>query len=212
MRPAAFAFTPGRLAALALVAALAGAANLAWAQTADAHGPGAPAAWLDAEHGGPGAHGGLHRAGGMGGMGHAAHRGPMGGDPGRHGGGMMFPLHERALDAVGASADQKQRIRSIFESARTELRGQREARRAQHEQAMNLFTQPTVDARAAEGLRQQMLQQHDQASRRQMQAMLDASAVLTPEQRAKLAERMKQRRDMMERHQRERRTIDAPKS
>jgi Spy/CpxP family protein refolding chaperone len=45
-----------------------------------------------------------------------------------------------------------------------------------------------------------------------MQAMLDASAVLTPDQRGKLAERMKQRREMMERHQRERRTLDGPKS
>jgi Spy/CpxP family protein refolding chaperone len=46
-----------------------------------------------------------------------------------------------------------------------------------------------------------------------MQAMLDASAVLTPEQRTKLAERMKQRRDMMQqRHQRGHGATDAPKS
>jgi periplasmic protein CpxP/Spy len=42
-----------------------------------------------------------------------------------------------------------------------------------------------------------MIQQHDQTSRRMLQAMLDASKVLTPEQRAKIAERMKQRGDMM---------------
>jgi Spy/CpxP family protein refolding chaperone len=36
--------------------------------------------------------------------------------------------------------------------------------------------------------------------------------VLTPEQRGKLAEGMKQRRDMMERHHRERRALDTPKS
>ena len=76
---------------------------------------------------------------------------------------------------------------------------------------MTLFAQPTVDARAVEAVRQQMLQQHDQSSRRWMQAMLDASAVLTPEQRAQLAERMKQRRDMMQRHQQERRTLEQPK-
>ena len=60
-------------------------------------------------------------------------------------------------------------------------------------------------------VRQQMLQQHDQSSRRRMQAMLDASAVLTPEQRAQLAERMKQRREMMQRHQHERGALEQPK-
>ena len=77
---------------------------------------------------------------------------------------------------------------------------------------MELFRQPTVDANAAEALRQQMLQQHDQASRRMLQAMLDVSRVLTPEQRAQLAQRMQQRREMMQRHEQERRQLEpAPK-
>ena len=72
--------------------------------------------------------------------------------------------------------------------------------RALREQSMQLFTQPNVDANAAETLRQQMLQQHDQASKRMLQAMLDASRVLTPEQRARdRRERMKQRREMSQR-------------
>jgi Spy/CpxP family protein refolding chaperone len=71
-----------------------------------------------------------------------------------------------------------------------------------------LFTQPTVDANAAESLRQQMLARHDAASKRMMQAMLDVSRVLTPEQRQQLAQHMKQRRDMMERHMKERRQLD----
>jgi Spy/CpxP family protein refolding chaperone len=41
-----------------------------------------------------------------------------------------------------------------------------------------------------------------------MQAMLDVSRVLTPEQRKQLAERMQQRRSMMERHMNERRALD----
>jgi len=44
-----------------------------------------------------------------------------------------------------------------------------------------------------------------------MQALLDASAVLTPEQRVQLAERIKQRGDMMQRHQQERRALEQPK-
>ena len=127
---------------------------------------------------------------------------------GGHGSGRML---ERMLDSVNASADQRSRIREIMKSATTDLQAQRQASRGQREQLMALFAQPTVDARAVEAARQQMLQQHDQSSRRWMQALLDASAVLTPEQRVQLAERMKQRGDMMQRHQQERRTLEQPK-
>ena len=141
---------------------------------------------------------------------------PLGGRHGGHDVAMTGPfggrMMERMLDNVDATAEQRSRIHEIAKAAATDLRAQHESRRALRDQAMTLFTQPTVDARAAEALRQQMMQQHDQASRRWMQAMLDASAVLTPEQRAKLADRTKQRRELMERHQRERRALDAPKS
>jgi periplasmic protein CpxP/Spy len=136
---------------------------------------------------------------------------PMGGPLG-HDHAMAGPMGghmiERLLDSVNASADQRSRIRDIMKAAADDLRKQRESSRGLREQMAALFAASTVDARAAEALRQQMLQQHDQASRRMLQAMLDASAVLTPEQRAQLAEKMKQRRDMMERHQRERRALE----
>jgi Spy/CpxP family protein refolding chaperone len=73
---------------------------------------------------------------------------------------------------------------------------------------MALFTQPVVDANAVEALRAQQMQRHDQASRRITQAMIEVSRVLTPDQRKQLAERMKQRHEMMERHQRERRSLE----
>jgi Spy/CpxP family protein refolding chaperone len=113
--------------------------------------------------------------------------------PGGHGGYGGFGegrMVERMLDSVNASADQRARIQEIMKSAMTDQRAQRQAARGLHEQALALFAQPTVDARAVEAVRQQMLQQHDQSSRRWMQALLDASAVLTPEQRVQLAERM----------------------
>jgi len=128
-----------------------------------------------------------------------------------HGGAGGGRMLERMLDSVNASADQRSRIHEIMKSAMTDLQAQRQASRGLREQLATLFAQPTVDARAVEGVRQQMLQQHDQSSRRWMQAMLDASVVLTPEQRVQLAERMKQRRDMMQRHQQERGTLEQPK-
>ena len=90
----------------------------------------------------------------------------------------------------------------------TDLAAQREAGRALRLQAMNVFTQPNVDANAAEALRQQMLARHDQASKRMMQAMIEASRVLTPDQRRQLAEGLAKRQEMMQRHQRERGQMD----
>ena len=121
--------------------------------------------------------------------------------PGPGGPEMMMmggPHHlEHMLDAVNATADQRSQIRSIMDAAHADLKSQREAARSLHEQAMTLFTQPTVDARAAEALRQQMLAQHDQASKRMLQAMLDVSRVLSPEQRQQLAAKMAQHRSAM---------------
>jgi len=137
---------------------------------------------------------------------HHMHGGPMG----MHGGPMGGRMIERALDSVNASPEQRARIGEIMKGAAADVRQQREASRGLREQAMTLFAQPTVDARAVEALRQQMVQQHDQTSRRWTQALLDASAVLTPDQRKQLAERVKQRRESMERHMQERRAMEQP--
>lgn len=132
--------------------------------------------------------------------------------PGMAGRGGMMQLPERMLDQVNATPEQRTQIKQILQAAAADMKSQHDSRQALHEQTMKLFTQPNVDANAVEALRQQMLAQHDRSSKRMMQAMLDASGVLTPEQRSKLADGMKQRRDMMQRHQNERRALEAPKS
>jgi Spy/CpxP family protein refolding chaperone len=71
-----------------------------------------------------------------------------------------------------------------------------------------LLAQPTVDARAVEALRQKMLAQHDQASQRWTQALLEISRVLTPEQRQQAAERLRQRLAMVQRHRAERESLE----
>lgn len=133
------------------------------------------------------------------------------GHHGMDGPGMMMGGRgaERMLDGINASEAQRTQIRQIFKAAASDMQAQREQRRALHERGLQIFAAPSVDATAAESLRQQMLQLNDQASKRRMQAMLDASQVLTPEQRVKLAERMKQRAQAM--HQRmERRQGERP--
>ena len=119
---------------------------------------------------------------------------------------------ERALEVAGASAEQKTRVREIFRAVQTDLQAQHQASQALRQQMMALWSAPQPDAAAAEVLRQQQMAQHDERSRRLMQAMLDALAVLTPEQRQKLAATFKARGEMMQRHHRERRALDAPLS
>jgi Spy/CpxP family protein refolding chaperone len=131
-----------------------------------------------------------------------------GGAPPMHGGPhemmMMGPLHGRMLDhllsSVNASDAQRQQIKQIAQAAEADLKPQHEQAKALHEQAMKLFTQPVVDASAAEALRQQMMTLHDQSSRRMLQAMLDISRVLTPAQRQQLASTMAQHHQAMLQH------------
>jgi Spy/CpxP family protein refolding chaperone len=122
------------------------------------------------------------------------------------GGGMMFrgsPEHmsrriDRMLDGLGATDAQRSQIKQIAVAAATDLKAQAEAGRGLRQRAMQAFTAPTVDAAAIEQVRQQMLQQHDQTSRRVTQAMLDVARVLTPEQRVRLGERIRDRQASME--------------
>ena len=153
---------------------------------------------LQSAHAAPGAYAGGHR-GGHGG----SHGASFGGE------GMASPRQmDRMLDSVDATPEQRAQIKQIVASAREAGRALRAQGQALRDQSAALFAQPDVDARAAEALRQQMLAQHDQASQRRMQTMLDISRVLSPEQRQKLAERMKQRGAMMERHRGERKALD----
>jgi periplasmic protein CpxP/Spy len=138
-----------------------------------------------------GVHGGMHE-GGMG------HRVGMGG------------MHHigRMLDAVNATPEQRAQIKQIMEAAHTDLKAQRASGMALRQQSMALLTQTTIDARAVETARQQMLAQHDATSKRMTQAMVDAANVLTPPQRQTLAGLMAKRQAMMQRHMNERQSLD----
>ena len=159
-----------RGAALALVLGLAGAAGLVTAQ------PAPPPAASGVMPGDP-----MHMHG------HGHGHGP------RHGGPMGGRYMERMLERVNATAEQRAKIRAIFEAAGKDMRAQADTRRQLHEQGLTLLSQPTIDANAVESLRQQMLAQHDQASQRWSKAMVEAANVLTPQQRTQLAEEMRKR-------------------
>lgn len=130
--------------------------------------------------------------------------GMRGGGGGGHGMMMFGGSPERMgrridhmLDGLNATDAQRTQVKQIASVAATDLRAQREAGKGLRERSLQIFIAPNVDAAAAESVRAQMQAQHDQASRRTLQAMLEVSQVLTPEQRAKIGERMKQRGTMM---------------
>ena len=137
----------------------------------------------------PGMDGGMHH-GGM----HGGGMGMMFGGSPEHMGRMIDHL----LDGLNASDAQRTQIKQIATQTAADLKVQAEAGRGLRQRGIQIFTAPTVDANAAEQLRQQMLQQHDQMSRRVAQAMVAIANVLTPEQRAKVGERMKDRQARME--------------
>lgn len=143
----------------------------------------------------------------------------MPGGWGGHGGGMhsaaggMFGgMLNRWLDRVNATPQQRTQIEQILKTNVEAMRAQRDSRGELRDEAIKLFAQPTVDANALEALRDKQMAQHIEASKRMTAAMLEISRVLTPEQRKQMADYMLQRRDMMQRHQRERRGIDTPRS
>jgi Spy/CpxP family protein refolding chaperone len=131
---------------------------------------------------------------------------PMGG-PGMM---MMGGPHQLKgmLEGVKATPEQRAQIHQIMQAARDDLRPQHEAARALHQRSQALLAQPNIDAVAAESVRQQLSAHHDAVSKRMLQAMLDVSRVLTPDQRKALADRMAQRQAMMERHHAERESLD----
>lgn len=186
-----FGFRPWRLMLATLVLAVAGGV----AQTAVAASPeGPPPGMGPAPHGmHPGMHPGMRP-----GMQRDMHLGPE-----MAGGGARFL--GRMLDLAKATPEQRRQIHQIMQAARQDLRAQREAGRQLHDQQHALLTQPNVDVAAVEALRQQMLAQHDQASQRITQALVQASRVLSPEQRKLIGEH----RAMLERHRAERQALES---
>jgi periplasmic protein CpxP/Spy len=99
----------------------------------------------------------------------------------------------RLMRDIGGTPEQKNRLVAIITAARTELQPLREQRRQARLREIDLLSAPTIDRFALEQLRVTQMQAADARSRRMLQARADAAEVLTPEQRAKVAARMKQR-------------------
>lgn len=132
-----------------------------------------------------------HAHGGPGGWG-GSHRGWDSSDP------QAMQRHaearvKRMLSGIDATEAQQKKVAEIMAAAMTDLRPLREQARDARREAMAILSKPQIDRGALEALRAKQAQVVDQISRRMTQSLADAAEVLTPEQRAKLAERMEKR-------------------
>jgi len=97
------------------------------------------------------------------------------------------------LADIDATPEQKDRVASVIKGAANDLRPLRELHMQARKESLQLLAAPTIDRARLEKLRLDQMQLGETASRRMLQAMMDAAEVLNPEQRAKLVERWQQR-------------------
>ncbi|MEK1929102.1 MAG: Spy/CpxP family protein refolding chaperone [Pararhizobium sp.] len=98
------------------------------------------------------------------------------------------------LDELNATTEQEDKLWDIIDKARDEIRPTFRDFRETREAVIELLGAPTIDRAAAEKLRSERIAAIDEASRKMTTALLEAAEVLTPEQRAKLAAHLKERR------------------
>jgi Spy/CpxP family protein refolding chaperone len=101
----------------------------------------------------------------------------------------------RLIQDAGGTPQQKDRLVAIATAAMADLKPLREQMRQARRTGLELLAMPVIDRQALEQLRAMQMQAADAKSRRMTQAMAEAAEVLTPEQRVKVAERLKQRMD-----------------
>ena len=92
------------------------------------------------------------------------------------------------LTRVGASDAQKTQIEAILKPALDDMKATHDAHFAAFKQFHEAISAPSIDRARLESLRAEQLKLLDEASKRLVMAISDAAEVLTPEQRAALAQ------------------------
>ncbi len=140
--------------------------------------------WDDA---GPGMHHGMVHKAGWGWGDDDGERGGMG----RHHGGMRHI--GRVMDELDVTPEQEKKLFAIFDGVRGEMRDTMIDFRSTRGDVLDILGAATVDRDAVEKLRAERVAALDAASKTMSAALIEAAEVLTPEQRAKLAEMIEER-------------------
>ena len=91
------------------------------------------------------------------------------------------------LTRVGATDAQKAQIEGILKPALNDMKATHEAHFAAFKQFHEAISAPSIDRARLESLRAEQVKSLDEASKRLVTAISDASEVLSPDQRAALA-------------------------
>lgn len=105
-------------------------------------------------------------------------------------GGFDRRVLERALASVGASDDQRIKIRDFLRAARNDIETLQDRLTSTRRAAIDLLSKPTVDRDALEALRAERQRIADDISKRITQALADVADALTSEQRIAFMERL----------------------
>ena len=94
-----------------------------------------------------------------------------------------------ALDSVGATTTQEDKVHDIIANGFASMTDGATDRGAMRQQVLDLLRSPTIDRAAVEKLRTEQVARFDEKSKAITGMVLDAASSLTPDQRAKLADR-----------------------
>lgn len=97
-----------------------------------------------------------------------------------------------ALDSVGATTAQEGKIHDILAANFANIGDHAKDHDALRQRVLDLLRGPTIDRAAVEALRVEQITALDARSKQIVGAVLDAAEQLTPEQRAKLADKAEQ--------------------
>lgn len=96
----------------------------------------------------------------------------------------------RALDLVGASAEQENKVHDIVAAKFAEIAPNPDEHAALRKHALELLSAPTIDRAEVEKVRAEAVAAFDAKSKAVVGGLIDIADQLTPDQRAKLAARI----------------------